>query len=67
MAKTALLYRLDTHELDGAISVSQDGDLQFYPGDPTVHGLIDVPADHPAIHDQANWRVQNGILVKKDA
>ncbi len=67
MAKAAILYRLDTLELDGAVMFSDDADLRHYPEDPTIHGVIEIPLNHPVLHEQLRWQLTGNLeLVRKD-
>ena len=67
MAKTVVLYRLDTHELDGLISVSNDADVEIQQYDPKTHAMIEIDPNHPVIGEQHAWRVTDGKLVRKSA
>ena len=65
MAKTVVLYRLDTHELDGLISVSNDADVEIQQYDPKTHAMIEIDPNHPVIGEQHAWRMKQGVLERK--
>lgn len=67
MAKTAILYRLDTMDVDGVVSVSNDEDLAVQQYDPATHGLLEVDLDHPVTGEQHAWRVKGDAIERKAA
>ena len=61
----AALYRLDTNELDGILSVSNDEDMALQPYDPATHTLVLIDPDHPVVGEQHAWRMKQGVLERK--
>ena len=66
MAKTLLLYRLDTGAIDGNIHLSNNDDVRYYPENPNIHSFIEIKLEHPALSEQQNWHVVNGALIRKN-
>lgn len=58
--KRLVLFDESTGDTKGYVLLATDSDAQFYPG------ALEIPLDHPAPYDQANWHVGNGKLVRQN-
>jgi len=62
MARAAVRFDQFSGQILGAVTVSQDADLELnVPPYPEV--LREVPIDHPALTDQRNWSCPSGVLT----
>lgn len=60
--KTRILIKKGTNELDGITTVSHDPDIEHV--QPTeTHDILDVPVDHPAIHESRNWAAPKRVIL----
>ncbi len=58
--KTLVLFDKKTGETKGYVKLTTDSDVNLYDADTS----LEIPSDHPAVHDQDGWKVVNRKLKK---
>ena len=63
---TILVYNLADESMYGFYTFRRVASGDVYPRDSVTQGKIQIPDNHPAIHEQHKWRVSSGVLVQKN-